>query len=212
MPRPDASRRLAAHARAAALKALIAQSESLPGAAPRRPARPGSGLPPPKKPTARRPPLPKRLNEHWQRAGGDTRALLDTARALTIANRAFAASVRPPLNEHAQLARLDPAGWVVLVDSPAWAARLRFGAQAVQRGLQQRLQCPVPALDIRVIVPPPPPRPQTHRRLSISANSAASLAAAARAHAGEALGAALARLAAHAGARATSVGDPDQAR
>ena len=211
MPRPDASRRLAAHARAAALKALIAQSESLPAAAPRRPARPGPDLPLPK-PTARRPPLPKRLGEHWQRAGSDTRALLDTARALTIANRAFAASVRPPLNEHAQLARLDPAGWVVLVDSPAWAARLRFGAQAVQRGLQQRLQCPVPALDIRVIVPPPPPRPQAHRRLSISASSAASLAAAARAHAGEALGAALARLAAHAGARATSVGDPGQAR
>lgn len=211
MPRPSARERTAAHDRAVALKALIAQSASAPASTPRRPGRADTGgLPMPA--PAKRPPIPKRLGERWQRPGAELRPLLDTARALTLANRAFAASVRAPLHLHAQLARLDPAGWVVLVDSSAWAARLRFGARAVQRGLEQRLRRPVPDLDIRVIAPGPQRREPVHRRLTVSAASAAGIAAAARAHAGEPLGAALARLAAHAGARATPVGDPAQAR
>lgn len=212
MSRPDAGRRFAAHARAAALKELIAQSQSLPApVAARRRARAEVDAPAPQ-PAKRKPPLPKRLGEHWLRAPADTRTLLDTTRALAIANRAFAACVRAPLHEHAQIARLDAGGWVVLADSPAWAARLRFTARSVQRALELRLKRTVPELDIRVIAPPPPPRTKPHRRLTVSAASAASLAAAAREHAGDALGLALARLAAHADARATPVGDPGQAR
>ncbi len=137
-----------AHRRAAALKALIAAS-GLAG-------RPRRALPPPL-PEAERP-LPRsrkprralpRFAERLERAGGELRALLDTGIELAAVNRAFAACLRQPLPLHARIARLDPAGWVVLVDSPVWASRLRFTLRAVHRQLEQKLRRPVPELVLK---------------------------------------------------------------
>lgn len=199
--------RAAAHARAAALKALIvaAQPPGAPPPAHRRPAAPAPA-PIPAAPAPRRRLPPRtllRIGERLRKAGGELHALLATGLELAEVNLAFVAAVRAPLGEHARVARLDPAGWVILVDSPAWASRLRFGIKAVRRGLEARLRRPVPELEVRVepAALPPPPRPAP-RPIAVSDNTARVLASAAAGIDDPALAAALQRLARHARARA----------
>lgn len=202
------SDRATLHARTGALRSLIEQAQSSSAPTRRRPDR-ADDTPQPLPQARRLPPLRlQRLSERFNKPRSELRSLIDTARELARINQAFAIAARPPLALHASIVRLDPQGWTVLVDSPAWASRLRFGAHAVQRKLQAHLRRPVPDFDIRVqALAAPRPQP-SHRPLHVSEQSAQWLSRAAGSFGEQPLGRALARLADHACRRATTVGEP----
>ena len=160
-----------------------------PGKADSRPSLPGAGLIIPNSLVA--------VRERLQRPQGRFAELLAQVQRLTQLNQLLRAFLPSSLHEHVTLARLDPDGWVVQTDAPAWAARLRYILPNLRQPLGEKLGIEVPPPQIR-IAPSEVPCSPPPRRMIITDKAAQELEEAARQFSDPHLSAAVLRLAEHA--------------
>lgn len=162
---------------------------------------PGSATPPPPPPPPSRkrsplnPPMLQAVGSRLHDAKGQLASLMARANQLVFINRAFHAYLPTHCRPHASIVNLDPAGWIIHTDSPAWATRLRYTLPALRRQLSDHLRTEVPELKVRVrpaaaAVPCQPPR-----RPTLSSDSAHLLEGTAQSLADRRLSNALLRLA-----------------
>jgi hypothetical protein len=159
-----------------------------PGKADSRSSLPGAG------------PIPNSLmtvGERLRRPQGRFAELLAQVQRLNQLNQLLRAFLPSYLHDHVTLARLDPDGWVVQTDSPAWAARLRYILPNLRRPLGEKLGIEVPLPQIR-IAPPEVPCSPPPRRMIITDKTVQELEEAARQFSDPRLSAAVLRLAEHA--------------
>jgi hypothetical protein len=139
-------------------------------------------------------------------AEGDLAAVVARAQWLDAADQRFRRHLPPALAGHLRLANVEGGTMVVVVESPAWKARLRMDtalllAAATAAGIDAR------ALTLKV-VPPTAPLPE-RAGAPLSAKARAMLEAAAQSVADPDLKAQLLRLAASGRAPAVSGGKPE---
>ena len=141
---------------------------------PRQPPRDETAPPPPRKRSPLDPPMLQTVGTRLQDPGGQLASLMARANHLVFINRAFHAYLPAHCRAHASIVNLDPTGWIIHADSPAWATRLRYTLPTLRRQLSDHLRTEVPELRLRV-------RPaaatatessQPTRRLSLSRHSA----------------------------------------
>lgn len=114
-------------------------------------------------------------------------------------NRLLRAYLPPHLREHARIVVITPEVWIIQTESSAWATRLRYLLPALQQQLSAELKQPVPEFKLRIEPPREPPPAEPPRRLTLTEQNARVLEGAAQNLSDERLGAALRRLARHAG-------------
>jgi hypothetical protein len=94
--------------------------------------------------------------------------LLAQARLLVTLEQLLKRLLEAPLNEHCRVLALHDQSLVVAVDSPVWAARLRFHTPRLARLLSRSLSVPVQTIRVRVCpvsgVEAPARRPRPVRR------------------------------------------------
>jgi hypothetical protein len=125
--------------------------------------------------------------------------LLEKATRLAEINRIFRAYLPPHLRPHASIATLGAEAWTVHTDSPAWATRLRYCLQTLQRQLSDELGFAVPKLRLRIVPTSVEPQLPPPRRLELSRQAGNLLSEAANSLQDQELSKALKRLARHAG-------------
>jgi hypothetical protein len=141
---------------------------------------------------------PQPVAHHFDRPSGRLRRMLQQARRLQRLDQQLRARLPSPLKHHCQAANDPQQTLIVLVDSPAWASRLRFHAPELLSQLRNHRGQRFHELKIRVRRPDytddrRPPRPP----LRISEQSAAAILGTAAGIRDPALRAALRRLARH---------------
>lgn len=141
------------------------------------------------------------IGQHLQRPKGRLAYLVAQSDRLARINRAFLAYLPPHLHDHAALVALSDDAWIIQTDSPAWATRLRYVLPSLRNQLAEFLGADVPPLNIR-IKPAAAKSAPPQRRVTLTHENAALIEGAAQAVEDDRLGAALLRLARHAGQRA----------
>jgi hypothetical protein len=116
-------------------------------------------------------------------------------------NRLLRAYLPPHLREHARIVAMTPEVWIIQTESSAWATRLRYLLPGLRKQLGDELKQSVPDLKLRIEPPSEPPPASPPRRLTLTEQNARVLEGAARDLSDQRLGAALLRLAQHAGQR-----------
>ena len=122
--------------------------------------------------------------------------LLTSGRRLLRLEGRLRESLPAELAQGWKLARLDAEALVLVVESPAWATRLRYSQALLKRAAQGLIDTPPRAVKIKVSYTTRPPEPPPPRELSASA--AATLRSAASSIDDERLRRALERLASRA--------------
>jgi hypothetical protein len=157
------------------------------------------GIPPSRSPRWRDGPgaIPA-AGEYLRRQQGMLGRLMARADRLNRCNQIFRAYLPAHLRDHVVLVSIDPENWTVHTDSASWATRLRYALHNIRQALGHQLGIPLPKPCIRVIPTSLPPRPRRPRP-TLTEQSAKLLEITARNVPDARLGAALRRLAAHAG-------------
>ncbi len=139
--------------------------------------------------------------ECLRRPKGRLAAVIAHSDRLIRINRLMQAYLPPHLRDHARIVAITPQVWIVQTESSAWATRLRYVLPTLRQQLSDELRQPVPGLKLRIEPAREAPSAAPPRRLTLTEKNAEVLAGAARDVSDERLGAALLRLAQHAGQR-----------